>query len=385
MKFILKYGIGIYLIITLLFKLSFLVPHLIVNIGYYILMAFGVILIPFYINVIFGKKSISVFWVFHAVNFLNLMYVLLFDLKNMDSWLYFLTKFSTFNLIILGLIYNYDFYKNFFIKYFKYIILMMLVAGSLFGGIQIDHASRLSVGFNPNDVGLFGLMGLFAVITFNKEWVRSKTDIALVTVFFIFALLSGSKATLLGIGLVGFMNYGATLKSMILAGVAIAGIVVISNFGYITSIDRLASKEGAFDTREEVYKNGMLTFEDSMVFGHGLDKYGWSNPKYFAVPEDALGPHNTYIAIGIMYGLFFGIIFLIILSVFLFQKKNLKKADEFHKFSYYFLCLIMVIGFFETLIVGVNETVSLLFWFFIGVSAFANYSNSKLLNAKNII
>jgi O-antigen ligase len=381
MKFILKYGIGIYLMVTLLFKLAFIVPHDIVNAIYYFLMAVGVLIIPLYSKVLFSKRSLTVFWPLHAVNLLNLAYLLLFTPTSIDGWLYFLTKLAAFNLIILGLIYNYNFYKESFLKYFKYIMLLMLVFGTFFGGVEADNSGRLSIGFNPNDVGLFGLMGLFAIITFNRQWAKSKLDLAFVIVFFIFALLSGSKATLLGIGLVGFMNYGVTFKSVGLAILAIAGIFIISNFGYKTSFDRLMSKDGAFETRDEVYKNGMLTFNEQPVFGHGLDKYGWSNPKYFANPEEALGPHNTYISIGIMYGLFFGIIFLLIIFRFLFKTRSriLRGGDEFTKFSYYFLCLIMIIGFFETLIVGVNETMTLQFWFCLSVVAY-NYS----LNKKNV-
>ncbi|TDG37714.1 hypothetical protein EZJ43_01060 [Pedobacter changchengzhani] len=378
MKFIIKYGIGIYLIVTLLFKLGFILPHAFTNVIYYILMAAGVIVVPFYSKVIFSSKSIRVFWVFHAVNLLNFIYLLIFGLTNMDSWLYFLTKFSTFNLIILAFVYNYEFYKDSFVKYYKYIILLMLLMGVFFSGVTDDSAGRLSAGFNPNDVGIFGLMGLFSVIILNKQWAKSKIDLALVAVFFVFALLSGSKATLLGIGLLGFMNYGLSLKSVGLAILAIGAIFIVSNFGYKTSVDRVFSKERTFETRDEVYKNGMLTFEESPVVGHGLDKYGWSNPKYFENPEDALGPHNTYIAIGIMYGILFGSAFLIILfSFLLFTKKiSFSSGDEFTRYSFYFMLLILIIGFFETLIVGVNETVTLQFWVCLGVVAY-NYSLNK--------
>lgn len=241
-------------------------------------------------------------------------------------------------------------------------------------------STRLAIGFNPNDVGLFGLLGLFAIITFNPKWHKDKIDLALVIFFFVIALLSGSKATLLGICVVAFLNYGISLKSIGLASLCLVTIFVVSNLGYSTSIDRLMSKEGTFETRDEVYKNGMHTFMDNMTFGHGLDKYGWSNPKYFEFPEYALGPHNTYISIGIMYGIIFGSIFLFLLMLFLLltRAKVLRTGDKFVLFSYYFMVLIMIIGFFETLIVGVNETVTLLFWFSLGVVAYEYSSKSKI-------
>jgi hypothetical protein len=379
MKFIVKYSIGFYLIITLLFKLAFVLSHSFVNSLFYILMAIGVLILPFYSKVIYSRQSIKTFWVFHLVNLLNFIYLLLFDLNNIPSIFYFLTKLSGFNLIILGLIYNYSFYRNWIVKYFKYLMVVMLLLGMLFVGGS-TQSTRLAIGYNPNDVGLFGLLGLFAIITFNPKWQKDKIDLALVIFFFVIALLSGSKATLLGICVVAFLNYGISLKSIGLASLCLVTIFVVSSLGYSTGVDRLMSKEGTFETRDVAYKNGMLTFMDEFTFGNGLDKYGWSNPKYFESPELAFGAHNTYISIGIMYGVLFGSIFIFLLLLFLssIRAKVLKKGDEFVLFSYYFMLLIMIIGFFETLIVGVNETVTLLFWFSLGVVAYEYSSKSKV-------
>lgn len=378
MKFLVKYGIGIYLIVSLLFKLGFILPIAVTNIFFYALMAGGVLAIPFYSKVIYSSDSLRVFWVLHLVNLINFVHLMLFSATDIKAAMYFFTKFSCFNLIILGLVYNADFYKKNIVKYFKYVVLFMLFTGFLLGGAAMAQ-DRLSIGFNANDVGLFGLLGIFSIITFNRTWHKDKKDIILISIFLLVSLLSGSRAALLGIVLVGFFNWGISIKSV---GMAILfGLVmfVMSILGYNTIVDRMESQDSTFSSRDRVYDNGIKTFNDSPVFGSGLDKYGWSNPKYFDVDEPALGPHNTYISIGIMYGAFFGIIFLLILLGFMARvfQKSYRSTDLYVRFAIYFLLLIMVNGFFETLIVGVNEFVTLLFWFFIGVLSIDFYTKSE--------
>lgn len=384
MKFIIKYGIGFYILTTLMYKVSFLIPNIFPKTIFYVLMGFGILVMPLYYKVLYSNGSLRTFWIFHLVNLLNIVYFLLFDYSNIESLLYLLTKLAGFNLIMLSMIYNYPFYKEFLLKYFKYIILLVLLLGYFYGGSETSDM-RLAIGFNPNDVGLFGVLGLFSIITFEKKWYKSKIDIMMVLLFLIISLLSGSKAALLGIFLVAFLNYGFSLKNFGFA--FIFGLVVLlsSTFGYNTSIDRFFGKEKAFDTREEVYRNGILTFMDEFSFGNGLDKYGWANPKYYETADLALGPHNTYIAIGIMYGVIFGSLFLILLLVFLFKTRSkiLFTKDTFLLFSYYFLVIVMVNGFFETLIVGVGEFITVIFWFFIGIVAFAQSFKIQIKNVSS--
>ena len=379
MKFIIKYGSGLYILASLMYKIGFIVPNIVPKTAFYIVMGLGILVIPSAYKVLYGNKSLKTFWIFHLINVLNLIYFLTFDLSNLDSLLYFLTKVSGFNLIILSMIYNFSFYREFMVKYFKYIVLFVLSLGYFYGGAETTDM-RLAIGFNPNDVGLFGVLGLFSIITFEKQWQKSKINLFMVLLFFTVSLLSGSKAALLGIFLVAFLTYGFSWKNVGFALLFSSMVFLSGSFGYNTSIDRLLGKEGTFDTREEVYRIGMLTFMDELSFGNGLDKYGWSNPKYYDSPELALGPHTTYIAMGIMYGIFFGSAFLLLILWFLFKsrKKILFLNDKFVLFSYYFLLIVMINGFFETLVVGVGEFITVLFWFFIGVVAFAQSFKTKI-------
>ncbi len=69
-----------------------------------------------------------------------------------------------------------------------------------------------------------------------------------------------------------------------------------------------------------------------------------------------------------MYGLIFGIVFLIIVLKYLVRtfKTGFRSNDPFVRFCYILILIVLINGFFETLIVALNEFITLLFWFAIG-------------------
>ena len=369
MKFLAKYGIGIYLLVTLVFKLYFIVPLAFTNGIYYFLMVFGLISFPFYYKSIFANKMVfKSFSIFFSINALNLIYLLFFD-RNLESSLYFLAKLDTSNLIVLGIVYNYTYYKNWFIKYFKYLMFIMVILGKLFGAVEASgELGRLSIGFNPNDVGVFGMLGVLSIIAMDELWNKKKINIVLFLFFVLITLLSGSKAALLCMILVMFFTYGFSYRIVVSSFLFLIVAYFSSNLGYVTSLNRLNSKEKTFDTREEVYGAGIKTIQDNIWLGHGLDKYGWTNPVYWDYPELALGPHSAYLAVAIMYGIFFGIVFIFLILKFLIKtfKKSFRSGDYFIRFCYLIILILLINGFFETLIVGLNEFITLLFWFAVG-------------------
>ena len=379
MKFLARYGIGIYLLVTLMFKLSFIIPSSITHAFYYLLMFYGLIAFFFFKNIILSGPAYQRFYLFYSINFLNLVYFLFFNIAT-ESALYLFSKIAISNLIMLGIVYNYTYYKNWFIKYFKYAMFIMVLLGKLFGTVELSsEAQRLSVGFNPNDVGVFGMLGVLSIIVLDKVWHKKKINIILFLFFAIITLLSGSKAALLGMVLGIFFTYGFNYRIFFVAFFLMIAAYFSSNLGYVTSLDRLNSNERAFETRDEVYSNGIKTIQEHVFLGHGLDKYNWTNPIYWDSPDLALGPHNTYLAVTIMYGIFFGFVFIIFILKFAIKtfKKSFKSDDYFIRFCCYIILIFLVNGFFETLIVGVNEFVTLLFWFAIGCVGYNFCDSSK--------
>lgn len=369
MRFIAKYGIGLYLLISLLFKISFIIPPSLVEVLYQILMGLGIVLFFGYYKLLFKPENKKAFAIFYFIVFLNLLYLIVFT-YNTESVLYIAAKFSTANLIALGLISNYKFYREIFIKYFTYFIVFLLLVGYFFSGITSAEAGvqRLSLGFNPNDIGLFGGLGVLSIMFFNNKWYSNKKDILLLIFCFLFTLFSGSKAALLNVMVGIVFLYGFKPKLFLSAILFFIIVAVIPKFGYVTGIDRFDSKN-TFSSRDQSTEAGLLTFKDAIMEGHGLDKYGWTNPMYWDNPRTALGPHSTYLAVGIMYGALFGSIFIFIILSILIKaiKLNFKHSDVFARFCSLLIVLSIVNGFFETLIVGVNEFITVIFWFAVGV------------------
>ena len=316
------------------------------------------------------------------INFINFLYILIID-QTSKGLLYFLAKFATFNLITVGVLFNYTYYKEMFVKYFKYVMFVMVLLGKFFGSVEeTGELERLSMGFNPNDVGVFGMLGMLSIIAMDKSWYKNKINIILFVFFVLVALLSGSKAALLCMALAVILTYGFNYR-IILSGVLFVIVAFFSSkFGYLTSIDRLSIKEGNYGTRDEAYANGIKTLQEDIFFGHGLSKYNWTNPIYWDSPELALGPHNTLLAVAIMYGVCFGALFVFFILSFSIKtfRKSFRNQDFFIRFNYYIILIVLVNSLFETLVVGINEFVTILFWFSVGCVAY-NYG----FNVKNRI
>ena len=371
MKFFAKNGICFYLLICLLYKIRFLIPKAFVEVLFYSIMFIGIVLFLAYSKLILSKKMVHCFAIFHTFFLLSLVYFLFFN--DLKSGLYLLAKFASGILIILGVFFNYEKYKHWFAKYFKYLMLLMIVLGKLYGTIaELAELERLSLGFNPNSLGEFGLFGLLAILILEDKWFKNIIDIVLVSFFVVIILISGSKGALICMVIAVFLIYKITFRMVIVSVLFLALIQFSSSLGFITSIDRLSSVENLFDSRNLVFEIGMQTFQDNILFGHGLDKYAWTNPKYWDYPELMLGPHNAYLGILIMYGIIIGIPLILVLIWFPIKtfKSAYKSSDRFIVFCYTLIITVLIKGYSESLIIGLNEFTSLLFWFAIGVVAY---------------
>jgi O-antigen ligase len=143
----------------------------------------------------------------------------------------------------------------------------------------------------------------------------------------------------------------------------------LSTLKLTTAVSRFSSQESLFDNRDDVFEKGWQTFQDNVWLGHGLDKYEWTDPKYWDKPELMLQPHNAYLALLIMYGLLFGAP--LILSILYLPIKTFKTAykstDPFVVFCYLLVIILIIKGFSESLLVGVNDYLTVLFWIASGV------------------
>jgi phosphate/sulfate permease len=168
MNFFIKNGLVIFFICTILFKLAFIVPVALTHGFVYAIMAIGLMLLISKGKIIFSSQVVKTFPLFYSFGIISFFYFIILDLR-LQSFFYLISKLSIFTLIIFGLQYNYERYKFWATHYLKYILLSLLVFGYFFIGTG-GESERLSMGFNANDTGEFGLVGIMSILALEKKW-----------------------------------------------------------------------------------------------------------------------------------------------------------------------------------------------------------------------
>tara|TARA_B100001250_G_C19374710_1_gene603577 strand:- start:172 stop:651 length:480 start_codon:yes stop_codon:yes gene_type:complete len=156
---------------------------------------------------------------------------------------------------------------------------------------------------------------------------------------------------------------------------------VIINFQLDTSINRFAS-QSLFNDRILQYKYAYETLLHKPIFGFGLDKYAYIYHEVipYHLRGHIKGAHNGYLAILTQYGLFFGFIILFVIF-----KKSIqliiwfRKSPGIEKVHVFIIVYALLVSIYESLITGINEFHTNLFWFslaFLSLTRFRNeYEN----------
>jgi O-antigen ligase len=142
-----------------------------------------------------------------------------------------------------------------------------------------------------------------------------------------------------------------------------------------TSVNRFES-QNLFSDRFLQYKYAFETLLQKPLFGFGLDKYAYINPEL--VPHYLkgyiIGAHNGYLAILVQYGIVFGlfIIGLIFYQTIKFYFKIEKEAEG--ELTYlYIIIYALLASFYESMITGINEFHTVLFWFALAFLSFSDF------------
>ncbi len=302
------------------------------------------------------------------ISIINIIYFLFID-RTYNSFLYVLAKLSTFLLIIISIYYYFDYIAK---NISKIIILIGLMV--VFYGVIVNpnfFGMRYSGPFgNPNSLGF--LSALLFGLTYLKSTKNYKTIFILIFLLFL-VMLSGSRAAFGGVILAILLQGTFSFKKILYI---IAGIIALigaqniaSKVGVHTGLERIIKSEKSNELlsgREKEYALGILTIKESPILGNGLDKYAWISPKIIREsglrridPNFVGNPHNSYIAMFIMYGIPTGLIILVVLIYYILKIifTGVKQQDLL------FLLLYTFIGsFFESRLFGVSGFEGLLFW-----------------------
>ena len=360
-KWFLKYGFVIYLLNTILLSIekTFVLGY---NIFLLLMFCFSIALL---INldkiklVLFQKP----FRFLLLLSLLNIIYWFIFhEVNDIDSLKYLLARTMQFMIIPFAIFYNYNYFKSKFFYHLVYVLFSVVFIGLILNPYIFDIRYSGLV-WNPNILSSISCLGFATLFLSSKK--LTKFDRFMLLIFIITALSSGSRSALLAIALAFLFKHGFSHRNIIYAFISIIIYFIVLNFDVSTSINRF-NAQSLFNDRLLQYKYAYETFLQKPFFGFGLDKYAYINQDI--VPSNLssyiISAHNAYLAIIVQYGIIFGLIFIgIIFYKILNIFKNINLKESVESYYFYIITYVVIASFYETLITGINEIHTILFWF----------------------
>ena len=368
-----KYGFVVFLFNTILYSIS-LTKDTLAPIVFYITMGTGLfflLLNPKHLKEVLFHKA---FLFLMILNLINLVYYLFFDsISNIDSLEYLMARFMTFSLISFSIYNNFYFFKSQFtslvIKIISLIVFLSLIIDpNLFTG-------RYSgVIWNPN------MLASLTVIAFSFIFLRSKEksifEKLLMILLLIVTISTGSRSAIIAIGLSFIFKYGFSFKNVFYSIFGAFIIFLVSNTNLDTSLNRITT-QGVFKGRVEQFNFAIYNIKEKLLTGHGLSEYS-GLPSKVEIPEKLEGlfiaAHNGYLSILIQYGIVFGGLVILI-----FFRKSLEvfsfyfKRNDNNLVYVFFIVYTLFAANFESLMTGINEFHTILFWFSLSYLSYSKY------------
>jgi O-antigen ligase len=375
-KWLFKYGAAIFLFNTVLLNIESTF-----NIGNMVFLSlmgmflFFLIINPVQIkNILFHKA----FLFFLIINSINLLYFLLFhSISDYAAVKYIIARGLQFSIISVSIYFNYEYYKEKFLSHVVYLVFGIVMFSFLLDPF-IFSGRYSGIIWNPNMLSSFCVTAFSILLLDNKK--RTNFDYFILYSLLLFAISTGSRLALVAIGLVLLMKFGFSARNIIYAIFSLVISFVIVSVNLDTSLNRFVA-QSLFNDRVLQYQYAYETFIVKPIFGYGLDKYAYIDmslvPNYLKL--NIMGAHNGYLAFLTQYGIIFGGIVLFIIF-----KKSIqfflyfRKRESFERTFLFILIYTLLASLFETLMTGINEFNTILFWLSL---AFLSYSKFKEENA----
>ena len=376
-KWLFKYGAAIFLFNTVLLNIES--TYDIGNMIFLFLMgifSFFLIINPAQIKNILFHKAFSFFLI---LNLMNLLYFLLFHaISDYEAIKYIIARGLQFSIISVSIYFNYEYYKEKFLKHIVYLVFGIVVFSFLLDPFILS--GRYSgIIWNPNMLSSFCVTAFSILLLDNKK--RTNIDYFILSSLLLIAVSTGSRLALIAIVLVLLMKYGFSARNIIYAVISLLISFIIISINLDTSLNRFAS-QSLFNDRILQYQYAYQTLVNKPLFGYGLDKYAFIDmslvPTY--LKHTIMGAHNGYLAILAQCGILFGGIFLFIilkksLQVFLYFKRR----KSFERAFLFIIIYTLLASFFETLMTGINEFNTILFWISLSILSYSKFEEENAI------
>jgi len=370
-KWLFKYGAVIFILNTIL--LSIQQTYSLGNqIFLFIMAVFAVLLVfnPIQIKNILFHKAFSFLLV---LNIINIFYFLLFhNISDFEAFKYLIARGIQFSIISVSIFFHFDFYKSKFPNLIVNLIFTILILG-FFINPYIFSGRYSGLIWNPNM--LSSLVVIAFAFLFLKKERKTTFQIFMLFVFILIALASGSRGALVAITLAFLIKYGFSVRNWFYGVIAIFSYLIVLNFQLETSINRF-SDQSLFNDRILQFQYAIESIKNKLFIGYGLDKYAYIDKSlvpYF-LQGKIIGAHNGYLAILTQYGIFFGGFVLYIVFQKSYNALSVFRNSEDSERGYVFIIMYTLIAAsYETLITGINEFHTILFWFSLAILSFSKF------------
>ena len=368
-----KYGFVLLLLNTILYS----IPETNITIAptiFYFLMGTGLILLiinPSQIkDVIFHRSFLFLL----LINVINLIYYLFFeDEFNQKSLEFLMARFVQFSLISLSIYHNYDYYKKKFSSLIIKVISIIVVLG-LFVDPDLLSGRYYGIIWNPNMLASLSVLAFSFVLIKNEK--KTNLDVLLLILFFIVSIATGSRLALLIITVSFIYKFGLSIRNVFYAIIGFILLFLISSIDLNTSFNRFSSQD-ILNDRTDQFNFAVNNLEKEFWFGYGLSEYS-GLPSNVDVPEEYQGlliaSHNGYLSIFLQYGIIFGFfIILIIMRKSLMLSSYFIRKEQKDNIFLFIVILTLIASMFETLLTGINEFHTILFWFSLSYLSYSKY------------
>ena len=372
-KWLFKYGAVIFLFNTVLLSIKSLF-----DLGNQIfLIIMGIFTILLVINPNAFKRVIfhKAFSFLLIINILNLLYFILFhSVSDIEALKYLFARGMQFSIISISIYFHFDYYKTQFLNHIVSLVFFIVILSLLF--YPNIFAGRYSgIIWNSNMLASFIVIAFSILLLRNND--KSLIDKILLFLFLVIALATGSRGALVGIAISFGLKYGFSTRNIIYSIIAFLSYFLVSNLNLDTSLNRFA-EQSIFNDRIGQALFAIENINNSLFSGYGLNEYT-GLPKDIILPNRLKGKimesHNGYLSVFLQYGVLFGGMILGLIFVKAFQLiAFFKVSNNTEKVFIFIIIYTFVSSIYETLISGINEFHTILFWLSL---AFLSYSKYK--------
>ena len=372
-RWLFKYGAAIFLLNTVL--LSIEATYIIgdqIFLGLMILFSLLLIINPKHTKTILLNKAFSFLLVLNAI---NLFYWLLFhDISDLEALKYLLARGMQFSIISFSIYHHYEYYSDKFFTHLVYLIFIIVTIGIIINP-NLFSARYMGIMWNPNALASFTTIGFAVLLLKNRD--KTNFEFFLLFLFLIISIATGSRGVLVGVVLAFVIRYGFSIRNIFYTVIGIITFLLIINLNFDTSLNRFGAQSLLNDRWIQFYY-AFETFLQKPYSGWGLDKYSFIDKSIipYYLRGVIIGAHNGYLAILVQYGALFSIlIFYIIFSKSYSLLNYFRKTRVGYTAIYSFIIIYtLVASIYESLMTGINEFHTILFWFSLAILSYSKIS-----------